>query len=307
MLQIERLETREVPSTVALLGGTLSIVGDQRDNVVLVQANPNDATLLQVQVDGLTQSFQAAAVQRLLIDGQDGNDILSSMLPAVSSTVLGGNGDDSLSVFGVTASDVVLGGNGNDRLYGITSQVGNTLIGGAGRDDILGNVNSNIVNDNADRPNVIFGQGFQVVTLNRGVLYLPTLATDDLVLIARAGNTLTVNFNGVVSTFNVNQFDRIAGVLGAGNDRAFVDASVQTDVVLYGAAGDDVLIGGSGDDLIKGGGGNDVLIGGSGNDDLTGDAGLDLIVPADGTDIVRRDAADVIFNLPRDRVIGFLQ
>lgn len=302
MLQIEMLEQRDVCSTVSLLGGTLVVTGDNQANVLNVQTNPADATQIQVFTDGMLQTFQAAQVQRVVIDGQGGNDLLTSRVTGVPDVLLGGDGNDSLQAFGT--STVALGGNGNDQIYAIVG-TGSYSDGGSGQDDQIGNATTTFVNDAADRPNVVFGQtiqgGFQLIN---GVLLFQGTANADVLQIDQQGNTLTVTYNGVTGTFAANTVDRVAGIFLGGDDRIVNASSV--DAVFYGAAGNDTLIGGSGNDLLKGGAGNDFISGNQGQDDLTGDAGVDTVIGGQGNDILRLDAADVFFLVDRqDRVNVF--
>jgi len=105
----------------------------------------------------------------------------------------------------------------------------------------------------------------------------------------------------VTTQFPRNQVDRVAGILGAGDDA--VRNFTNIDGVFYGAGGADTLVGGSGNDLLKGGGGNDFIQGNDGNDDLTGDGGTDTIQGGAGRDILRVDLADIFLADRRDRVV----
>ena len=294
---LEMLETRELPAVTALLGGTLSIVGDARDDVITVNTTADGQ--IQSVVNGVTRFFQAAAVQRLALVGNGGNDTLTAQVPAVPDFLSGGPGRDNLQAFGATS--VVLGGAGPDVIYAIVGQ-GAVLDGGPGRDRVIGNATSTIVPDAADANAVVFGAGqapFQVVG---GVLLLVGTSGDDFGSLTRQGNQFVLSYNGLVANFPTGAFDAVAAVFGAGDD-VFTNLT-DVDQVMYGAAGNDVLVGtGNGFKLLKGGGGNDVLIaqGGAFND-LTGDAGADTLL---GGTVLRVDAQDLFTIVGNVLLIGW--
>lgn len=296
---IEVLEDRMVPvAIVSLTAGTLLVQGDNDPNVVTMQLNPDIPAQIQLNVDGRLTTYPTASVQQIAVLGAGGNDILTVNVPAVMAFLMGGVGNDNLWSFG---SDVLSGGAGNDTLYSIVGT--SAMEGGAGRDRMIGNTRSIFSNDNADRPNIVFGSTTQPVQLLNGILYFLGTNSNDQALLTRQGNQLVVNYNGQRSTFDRNAVDQVVGVFGGGDDMVVNYSS--TDSVFYGASGNDVLVGGSGDDILKGGSGNDFLWGSDGRDDLTGDAGNDLLVGS-GMDLLRIDAADV-FNAERnDMVISIL-
>jgi Ca2+-binding RTX toxin-like protein len=298
-MQLEWLESRELPAaTVTLLGGTLAVVGDRGDNIVNVMVAA-DPTQIQVVADGVSQTFAASAVQRIVLDGGAGDDLLTAQVPSVPDFLRGGPGDDSLQAFGTTS--IVLGEQGSDFLYAIVG-TGAFIDGGQGRDRIAGNATSIIVPDRADDFVVQFGIAqapFQVV--NRALIFVGT-AGNDMGFAFRQGNMIFVSYNGVSGAFNRQDIDVLAGVFGAGDDR-FLNTS-DIPQVMYGSGGRDTLLGGSGNDLLKGGGDSDYLDGGSGNDDLTGDGGADFLIGGPGADILRVDAADIVFALAGDIVVG---
>ena len=297
MLQIETLESRDLPTVVTLVGTTLVIIGDQRDNVVVVTADPNNAQQLQIVADGITQTVGLAQVTRILIDGQQGDDILTQQVGSIPTFIQGGAGNDNIWTFG---SDTLSGGTGEDTIYSI---IGASIIdGGQGRDRLIGNTRSTFINDQADRPNVVFGSTTVPVQLLNGVVYFLGTGGNDSAQITEQFGRLMVVYNGQTYTFAKKDVDTFAGVLGGGDDFVWNTSSV--DGVFYGAGGNDTLLGGRGDDLLKGGAGNDLLDGGAGRDDLTGDPGADTLLGGDGRDILRVDAADVVQAAPQDTVIG---
>lgn len=296
MLSLERLENRDLPASVSLVGGTLAVLGDDRSDVVDVFVNAAGAIV--ANVNGVSQTFAAASVQRVFLDGGNGDDILTSQVPTVPDVLRGGNGSDTLQAFG--SSSVVLGENGSDLIYAIVGQ-GAVLDGGNGRDRIIGNATSIILNDAADRPNVVFGVATQPVQLINGVVIFVGTVNADAAVISEAGDQLFVTYNGQNFTFARRDVDTFASVLGGGND--FVVNLSSVDGVFYGAGGDDLLFGGSGNDLLKGGGGNDNISGNAGDDDLSADPGADVVDGGLGRDLLRVDQMDVFFVVAQDLVI----
>lgn len=295
---LEKLENREVLCQTTLLGGTLAIVGGNGNDVIDVYTS-NVTGQVVASINGAVQTFDPTLVQRVFIDGGNGNDILTSQVAGTTDFLRGGNGDDVLQAFGTTS--VVLGENGNDSIYAIVGQ-GAVLDGGNGRDFLRGNATSIFINDAADRPNVVFGLATQPVQLINNVLYFLGTAGNDSAQVTQQFNQIFVVYNGQGFTFNRQDVDSLASVLGAGDDFFAVLGKVDIGGV-YGAGGNDTLIGGSGDDLLKGGGGNDLIIGGNGNDDLTGDPGQDTVVGGQGRDVLRVDTADLFFAAATDLVI----
>jgi len=302
MLHVEQLEERCTPSSVSLFAGTLIFQGDDANNTLLAQVNPLDATQILTNADGQLRTFAAAAVQRIVMDGGAGADILSSMVSTVTTIMQGGAGNDNLASFGTTAADFLFGGPGRDRLYLITTQVGNYADGGPGVDEAIGNTLTTFINAPGDRANVVFDTTITVPILRAGVVLIPGTAGNDSVMLTAFGNVLNVTFNGVTTLFPRNQVDRIATILGPGDD-AFRNFT-EIDSVAYGTGGNDTLIGGSGNDLLKGGTGNDRLQGNAGNDDLSGDAGNDDLDAGAGINIYRVDLADMFRPRRRDRVVS---
>jgi len=297
-LNLEVLEARALPATTTLLGGTLAIVGDGRADVFTVTTTP-DGGNVQAVINGVTRLFQAAAVQRIVLDGQGGNDTLTAQVPTVPDVLLGGPGADNLQAFGSTS--VVLGGPGADVIYAIVGQ-GAFLDGGAGRDRVIGNTTSIIAPDRADFNAIVFGAAqapFQVVG---GVLLLVGTPGNDSGTLTQQGNQIFLSYNGVSATFARGAFDAVAAVFAGGDDRFFNLTNL--DQVMYGAAGNDMLVGtGTGFKLLKGGSGDDVLLAAAGNfNDLTGDAGADTLI---GGTVLRVDALDTFTVVGNVLLIGW--
>src|SRR3954464_5389175 len=69
---VERLESRDVPTTAALSGGVLTINGTTgNDSIVLAQSSG------QVSVSGVTTKFATSSINSVVINGGGGSDSIS--------------------------------------------------------------------------------------------------------------------------------------------------------------------------------------------------------------------------------------
>ncbi len=98
---------------------------------------------------------------------------------------------------------------------------------------------------------------------------------------------------GRSAKFPLSGLTALVVVLGEGNDRLKIGATVLLPTTVYGNGGNDkitagggntTVYGGLGNDQVKGGPGADALYGGAGNDTLSGGAGDDRLDGGDGAD-----------------------
>lgn len=159
-LQVENLETRELPAVVALVVTQvtttattpyLSIQGDAAANNIVVREGNGRLSIdgLQIRVGNTLQSSIAVnSVRFVSVRGGDGTDRID--LSAVQGMVRsgyygdldGGAGDDVIigsaqadMIFGSDGNDTLLGGDGVDYLNGGAGNDG--MFGGAGVNDYL--------------------------------------------------------------------------------------------------------------------------------------------------------------------------
>src|SRR5262245_41475253 len=115
-----RLESRQVPSTVALAGGVLTVQGtNDADSIQLVQSSSDRRNQFVSVTDNgqLTAMFAVGELKRIEVHGMGGDDKISiSGVIKVPTILNGGDGDDSIVTGSVGA--IVLGGAGNDSLTG---------------------------------------------------------------------------------------------------------------------------------------------------------------------------------------------
>lgn len=125
-LSLTALEAREVPATVTLAGGVLTVTGDNTSEGITVCQNS-----AYLWVGGLSGVYPTSQVSKVVVDAKGGDDFvrLDTTGYAVSKPA---------HVFGGDGNDVVYGGSGNDYLDG---QVGDDIVAGfGGADRVVGDI-----------------------------------------------------------------------------------------------------------------------------------------------------------------------
>lgn len=130
-LAVTRLEDRTVPAvTASLVNGILTVLGDGAANAInLGLANG------QITVSGVTQTFSAAGIRGITVDGGDGDDTITVSSAITTNCIL----------FGGYGHDRVTGGGGNDQIFGGLGD--DVLDGGLGNDTIFGGYGNDTIND----------------------------------------------------------------------------------------------------------------------------------------------------------------
>ncbi|HEY1629531.1 MAG TPA: hypothetical protein VGF52_06710, partial [Tepidisphaeraceae bacterium] len=100
-----------VGSTPPPNGGILRVSGTSGDDQITVSLEQGDATMLQVSVNDVVNTYALSDVSLIQITAGDGNDNVkfdeTNGAISLASKIYGGNGDDTL-----------VGGSGRDRIYG---------------------------------------------------------------------------------------------------------------------------------------------------------------------------------------------
>ncbi len=150
---LEALESRQLLSAPALVGGVLTIDGTPGNDTITVR-NAKTTNVLRVDLNKKAFFFTKSDVNGISIHGKAGNDYIAIMqtdgglnIPATifgdqgNDTITGGAGNDQLLggegndvIFGGGGADLINGGAGNDKIVGGQGQ--DTLIGGPGNDTI---------------------------------------------------------------------------------------------------------------------------------------------------------------------------
>jgi len=168
-LGVEPLEVRDCPA-VNLFNGVLTVEGTAGADVITVTQSGNT-----IYAGG--QTFDAAAVSRIVITGGAGNDTITNNTGKLAN-LYGGFGNDTIR--GGWGVDKIFGGQGADALYG---GAGNDVLwGGSGSDTLDGGTGANTVsqgNPNAVRGNTaIESQIIQMVNAQRVLAGLRPLAVN---------------------------------------------------------------------------------------------------------------------------------
>jgi len=252
----EPLEPRRLlaaSATPTLIGTTLTINGTGHADRIILEINPDDPNILNVNLNSKLYTFPFLAIDHAAITSRGGNDIISlsenfGPLP-FNATIDAGSGNDGIitasggdTVRGGAGKDTITGGDGDDLLDGGAGNdlifAGNGtdhLIGGPGNDDLRGEAGNDLIEDKAGKNVMSGGAGDDHLTGGSGK---DTMSGDD------GDDTLDA---------------------GPGNDT--LDGGPGNDYLL-GGPGKDTINGGDGDDDIWGGSASDIIRGGPGNDDF---------------------------------------
>jgi uncharacterized protein YkwD len=133
------LESREVPASVplpaltpTLVARTLTVVGNDANNSIVVSQTNG-------RINVLGKSFLATSIDRIVIDGGNGNDHISAASVYKFTYLYGNYGNDTL--LGGAYPDTAYGGAGIDKIYGLNGN--DYLDGGAGKDYLNGGLGTN--------------------------------------------------------------------------------------------------------------------------------------------------------------------
>jgi hypothetical protein len=327
-LQMQSLEERTMFAvTSTILDSTLFVEGTPQDDTIEVrQLGPEIMVQHTTRADGKmiskgVERFRASALNSIVVNGGQGNDIVRSVYPAPRIPV------------------ILEGDEGNDQLD--TVQLGAKLNGGAGNDSLLNRHDSGIADYSASPSGVAVdllsnrtsSDGFETADRLNGISsVLGSHYSDEIIgglqgstiqgnngddkIIASGGTNLIVGGNGddtVVggpsadSLFGNSGIDMLIG--GGGNDA--MDGGTENDVLdggdgddyivgslgndnIHGGIGDDLVLGEFGNDLIDAGNGNDFVDGGSGGDTVFGGEGRDVLVGGGGEDMLTAGTGDDI-------------
>jgi len=99
----------------------------------------------------------------------------------------------------------------------------------------------------------------------------------DVIAVAANGTQVVIVRNGQTFTAKSSRVRKIEVILGIGDDKLTIDASVFAPAFVSAGANNDTITGGSGNDTLQGDNGNDVLTGGAGSDVLQGGKNDDLL------------------------------
>ena len=222
----EALEDRRLLSA-SLLSGVLTIKGSVNADSIVLSLKDGDSRRLSVDINGVKQSFMISALDRVVVYGNLGPDLLKV---------------DNL--FGTVPLGVVLkGGDGNDLLIG--GNFMDELLGGLGDDELRGGLGNDILNGEEGFDHLLGSLGNDLLIGGLGNDILEGSTGNDI-LKGGFGDDLLKGGAGMDHLLGEDGLDRLLGELG--------------DDWLEGGLGDDDLDGGDGFDKLIGGLGNDDFI-----------------------------------------------
>lgn len=250
--------------------GTLELEGSAGDDVISLGLGNNG--VVEVRINGVTQTFNGDDVQRIVLRGGAGDDSIVLDADAPAAELYGGAGNDTLA--GALNNDELYGENGADSLDG--SGGNDRMEGGLGSDYLMGGTDvdydaATLAEGFFDRDSLFGGDGNDTLSGGLDVNFLDGGNGNDLLNGSGSRDTL-FGADGSDRLRGYGNTDSLDG--GAGNDTLEGDA-------LDGPRGGDFADVDDGDDLI-GGDGADILIGRFDNDTFAGGEGVDQLFGGEG-------------------------
>lgn len=255
-LQLEALETRDVPSVSSLWfsGSNLVVQTDDFSTTVAVRQSGSDIQIVEGR-SGRMWSYAAAQVGLVEFRGGAGQDRFENNVPSLNIRAFGGAGDDTLvgsggsdQIWGEAGNDVLLGMAGNDSLMGgdgddqLNGREGiDSLYGGNG-DDVL------VAIDGGTRDSSQGNSGADILWVDRiGLIYERSTGNTT----ADRVNYVAAFANGADRSLDGDRIDDPTSIAGRSYERfngnpLFSSLGPKTTDVAQGAAGDCWLLAGLG-------------------------------------------------------------
>ena len=216
---------------------------------------------------GVGLRINMALSQVEIVNGSEGDDIITAEGVTIPVTIRGKGGNDTLTgglgndiILGGTGADTLSGGAGNDTLYSkeyldFSDSAIDALSGGEGNDRLYF--------DEAD------ASSLTTTIVNGG---------------AGIDSAFAVTFSGSIKLDMTAA--QLENVTGSRVDDEITAMGSMAPVSIDGNTGNDILTGGAGDDLLSGNGGADRIFGGDGDDTISGGSGKDVLHGGAGVDVL---------------------
>ena len=239
-----------------------------------------------VRINGGAGADEIRATSRAVIDGGDGDDLITVGVgyPVSTRYDVPTGTDTTLRLTGAAGADTFVIANPIGTAVVTDFQVGSDRLNlsGSVQPQPSGTVFYRIFVGQQGADTVYFASG----DFDRVYARLTNLdaATIPGAAYLNNGGSTPVVATGPVYVYGTANAETLSGAYvygAAGND---VITGTAGGASLDGGAGDDTLVGGDGDDTLNGGAGNDVLRGGLGNDALLGGEGNDVLQGGAGND-----------------------
>jgi Ca2+-binding RTX toxin-like protein len=267
-----------------------------------------DETAGVITVSGVvtgTADVTATDLERIDVNGGNGDDNIDLSGLSIEALVSGGAGNDDVDASGVTASSVTIsGGDGDDVLAG--GDLADEISGGAGDDTITGNAGDDALYGGADSDEFRwdFEDGSDLVEGGTGVDHQfvdGDTGPDDITITASGGRTLLTD---TTDTLDMADVEEISVNVGDGSDSVTVNdmtgTSTQVVNLDLGAAGDFDMVTARGTGVADNIGVNDdggtleieglaALVNIANGSGLGADGDLLIVEGAEGDDIIKAE------------------
>ena len=164
--RVEAVEVRRLLSvSLASSTGILRVYGGERTDQIAFALQKGDPSRLRVSLNGVVSKFDFAAVNKVIIDGYGGDDVIDlGGLRFRKATIEAGPGDDF--VRGGPGRDAVTGSDGDDTLRGFAGD--DILQGGVGNDSIVADAGNDTVQGWGGDDTLSCGDGNDIADGNDG-------------------------------------------------------------------------------------------------------------------------------------------
>ncbi len=284
---IEALEHRTfLTGVTGVSGGVLNVDGTSlADTITLTKVGSQYKVVISNVNGKTTQLFAVAGINKVVITGDNGDDVITA-----------GAGMPGVLMDGGKGNDMLIGGVGNDSLFGgaYADDGDDTLLGYGGDDKLLGGVGNDRLDGGAGADWMSGGDGIDIADYSKRTndldVSLDGVANDGAftaAVISGPPQVIQITSEGDNVLVDV---ENVSG--GSGND--LITGSALNNK-LSGLAGVDTLRGGDGDDTLNGGADFDELEGGEGNDRFFAKDGVsDDVTGGNGNDTATVDNSDVL-------------
>ncbi|MCA9245807.1 MAG: hypothetical protein KDA42_01800 [Planctomycetales bacterium] len=162
---VEGLEGREMMAAdIGLDHGVLKVKGGDLDDTIQIYQQGNQIVAELSNADGvMSESFDAAQVQKLKLKGKNGNDAIYNRT-SIDAKIKGGKGDDLL--VGGDGQDVIFGEKGADAIFGGAGY--NYLDGGKHDDRIQGGDDDDDIFGGKGNDVLLGGDGWDIIDGGKG-------------------------------------------------------------------------------------------------------------------------------------------
>ena len=273
------------------LVGNQTLRGGAGDDTVNVQNNTNFSSSFIAQDEG-NDTITLNAVTTSTVQGNVGNDTITTAGLVTSSVVNGNQGNDTLNVNGTTAGGLIYTGIGFDALNINSNSSSGSVFQANDQDDAITiaatvDIQNSTINGNQGNDTITVNNlsGFGGSTIFGGsgndTVNAANALGDNLIINSNDGNDNVTTATGNDTIVNSSGNDTIVTGAGLNNVTTLAGNSNVT-----GGANNDTIAVGTGNDTVVGNGGVDNITATAGANNLTGGAAVDNITGGGGADTI---------------------